>query len=205
MTARQTTDLPFPDRSELAVPRAGARGAQAPFARPNAAVAAMSAHAAQDPSAGFLTRRTLLTEDSPYCWRRSCVQGGVSCHAFAQDFMFDRMATLKQAEEAGEHFDLVGTFVTLDHMPDPVSLMKRLLGIGTRVLLEMHGPGWTDLQHFYALGSGFPGMFGELGAQFRDLTPWALSHGVPGRSNGSQFFILSVSDDLSWVPEHGPG
>ena len=153
------------------------------------------------PVEGLLINRTLLKEDSPYCWGRSCVQRGVGCHAYAQDFMFDRIITLKQAEESGEHFDIVGTFVTLDHTPDPIAMMKRLLKIGTRVLLEMHPPGWTDVQHFYALGDGFTKSFEQAGIHLRDLTTWSRAHGVPGPSNGSRFYILSVDDDLSWVPE----
>lgn len=171
------------------------------FDRPAAAAAALNARAGHAPVEGLLINRTLLKEDSPYCWGRSCVQRGVGCHAYAQDFMFDRIITLKQAEESGEHFDIVGTFVTLDHTPDPIAMMKRLLKIGTRVLLEMHPPGWTDVQHFYALGDGFTKSFEQAGIHLRDLTTWSRAHGVPGPSNGSRFYILSVDDDLSWVPE----
>ncbi|MEQ8814132.1 MAG: hypothetical protein RLO51_03965 [Thalassobaculum sp.] len=175
------------------------------FDRPSAAASAMRAREVNAQSAGFLVERTLLTEDSPYCWRRSCVQAGVGCHAYAQDFLFDRMLTLKRAEETGRRFDLVGSFVTLDHMPDPISLLKRLLTVGKRVILEVHGPGWTDLQHFYAFGNGFADQLTQLGATYRDLTAVSRAHGVPGPTNGSRFFILSTEDDLSWVPGTAAG
>src|SRR3546814_20909047 len=52
--------------------------------------------AAIDTERGFLIRRTLLTEDSPLCWRRSCIHRGVGCHAFAPGLLFARMRSAER-------------------------------------------------------------------------------------------------------------
>lgn len=147
----------------------------------------------------FLVHRTLLTEDSDFCWRRSCIHRGASCHAFAQGFLFDRMVPLASAEASGERFDLIGAFQTVDHMPDPLGTVRRLLKLGSCVLLEMHTPGWTDLQHLYGLGHGFADLLAGEGVYVRNLTTVAHSHGLAGGQKNS-FFMFSREDDLSWLP-----
>lgn len=159
---------------------------------------------AMDEAAGFLVGRTLLTEDSPYCWRRACIHKGASCHAYAHGFLFDRIVPLTVAEASGESFDLVGVFHTLDHIPDPVGTMKRMLGVGTRALLEMHAPGWSDIQHFFGLGNGFPDLMRSMGAHVRDLTPWVRPVTGERQAGDSVFFLFSMEDDLSWLPPDRP-
>lgn len=151
----------------------------------------------------FLERRTLLTADSHFCWRRSCVYRGAHCHSFAQDFLFDRIVPLSAAETAAERFDAIGAFSILDHFPDPLGIMDRLLTLGRRVILEMHAPGWTDLQHLYGFGDGFIRMIVEGGVHIRDITGPARSHGVTDPPVASRILVLSRDDDLRWLDGTG--
>src|SRR3546814_19031325 len=99
------------------------------------------------------------------------------------------MLPLVAAEASSERFDLIGAMQILDHLPEPLGTMRRLLKLGTRVLLEMHVPGWTDMQHLYGLGHGFPALLAAAGVHVLDLTALAYGLGAP-QHVGCLFFTI---------------
>lgn len=148
-----------------------------------------------DDQEGFLQDRTLLVAGSPMCWGESCRSQGVSCRALADGMLFGRVLPIEEAERTGERFDLAGCFM-LDHMPDPNRTLFRLVSLARRVLLELHAPGWTDVQHLYNLHPRLLDFVRDNGISVRDIGDRVKP---PGSVDRSLLFVLSRDDDLAWL------
>lgn len=155
---------------------------------------ATARRAVVDDQGSFLSDRTLLVARSAMCWGENCRSQGVSCRDLANGLLFRRTVTLDEAERTGERFDLVGSFM-LDHMPDPNGTLYRLMKLARRVLLEMHPPGWTDVQHLYNINPSLIDVVRRNGVHVRDLT----AHTRVDDVTGPLVFLLSREDSLAWL------
>lgn len=141
----------------------------------------------------------LLLEPSPQCWGAECrSKEGLRCRAAAAR-VFGRTMTLSEADAAGARFDAAGAWLTIDHVPDPTATLRRLLDLSRVVILQMHPPGWTDIQHLYSLGPGWLDMVRRDGVTVRDVTEQAYRGGRPERSGPPPLYMMSRADDLGWL------
>ncbi len=185
---QEVTESHGDDARRLVVNRARALQGQPP-----------PAEAAAGDREGFLVDRTLLMATSPMCWGEACLSHGVSCRDLATGLLFERVVPLEEAAAAGERFDLIGSFLTIDHVLEPNRTLFSLLTIGRRVLLELHLPGWTDLQHLYNIHPFFIELVRRNGVQVRNITRQAYAHDVKEPPTGTFVFVLSRHDDLAWL------
>lgn len=140
---------------------------------------------------------TLLLEPSPMFWGAGCRSQGRPCRPAAR--LFERTMPVDEADANGERFDIVGSWFVLDHVMDPTATLMRLLRLGRIVLLQLHPPGWTDIQHLYSLDPAWIDLLARDGIHVREITARADAHGVTQGPRPSIIYMLSLTDDLAWL------
>ena len=127
----------------------------------------------------FPKRRYLLTQDTIRAWSNNCVRYGGSCRYFSARVL--DAASIPFWGDAMEpaSLDLIGIFNALDHVDDPVAVLRRALVLSRRVVVRTHHAAMAGKQHQYAFDESFPAWLAAAlpEAAVEDLTAEMLGSG----------------------------
>ena len=94
-------------------------------------------------------KRTLALVPSLLRWNLGCQRYGWHCGQVAREVLSCEIAHLEDLD--ADSADVVGIFNSLDHLPDPLNILRKSLQIAPLVVISGHRPSHTKYQHGFAL------------------------------------------------------
>lgn len=106
-------------------------------------------------SSVFPTNNFLITQESSMFWGSNCTFNNVSCHNTASSVFGVKKLPLNEIETL--KFDVFGSFGNIDHVSDPLKVIKKMLKHSKLVVLTLHNlKSNIHKQHLYKFGPKFP-------------------------------------------------
>ena len=121
---------------------------------------------------------------------------GANCHAVARDLFVDSVVSFESLDDEPGRIDAIGIFNTLDHFPDPMTVLNKALGQSHIVIIDLHPWKWTDAQHQYNIGSGLTEYLKQSGLYTVDIS----EHVTESRLHGDSRRYLMVSATTPIAP-----
>lgn len=135
--------------------------AVASFARDK--LAGVATGSPRTPASPLPKHRYLLTKNSTLGWGSNCVRYGGSCRYFSHLVLDAPPLPFDEVYRQRSHrFELIGIFNSLDHIGEPMGVIRRALDIADHVLLVTHQARRAGNQHLYAFSDNFPSWLTEV-------------------------------------------
>lgn len=138
-------------------------------------------------------QRFLLTQDTARGWGNNCVRYGGSCRYYASKVLganvlpFAEIIENANTQEKPFPVDLLGIFNSLDHMNDPVGVLRKGLKIARHIIIVTHHAAHAGKQHQYAFDEKFAQW---LNHNLSDVVVEDISNSVIESDHRSNNYIL---------------
>lgn len=123
--------------------------------------------------------RYLIVAPSTTHWTTNCVSLGSTCRGVASALFSAPSLPLCEVESRGMKFDVVGLFNVLDHFPDPLDLLDRVIRVSNFLFVDLHCDRYT-FQHSFSLSANFTDYLKRKGYQVLSLSAADYSEHNPG-------------------------
>ena len=131
----------------------------------------------------------LITKETSMFWGSNCSFDSVSCHNTSVSLF--GLKKLPFNEIGDLYFDVFGSYSNIDHFPDPLSVIKRMLKHSKIVVLTLHNLDTKiHKQHLYKFGKSFPLFLKKQGINILEI-PISETAFNPDAPENSQTILIS--------------
>ena len=95
--------------------------------------------------------KTFIVEYSNVFWLGNCVRYGKSCINLANEFIFDKVSSIRNAKERKSPFDLLIVSNSIDHYINGFEIIKELSELSKNLLIFNHSDNRFSAQHIYGI------------------------------------------------------
>ncbi len=132
----------------------------------------------------------LIDITSPICWSDNCTISGMGCRTLARAMFGLRVLSVDDLRERGLHYDLIGLYLVLDHLPRPREVLRRLMASTDALVIQTHITTEWHSQHAYTLGERFFHGYEDLGFETVEITDEMENFTTSDTEPDCRYFLL---------------
>ena len=133
----------------------------------------------------------LIDVPSPFCWSDNCSISGMGCRTLARSMFGLRVLGTDDLRERGLHYDLIGLYLVLDHLPRPREVLLRLMPFTEALVVQTHITTEWHSQHAFTLGERFFFGFEAQGFETTDISGEMEAFTTSDTEPDCRYFLLT--------------